>query len=65
MEKTADTRESRLLNKTNSRSRIMADMMNITVTTLDLNKAYEVVGPVCGSSLGQTDPDQGFLAAVR
>ena len=65
MEKTADTQESRLLNKTNSRSRIMADMMNITVTTLDLNKAYEVVGPVCGSSLGQTDPDQGFLAAVR
>lgn len=43
----------------------MADMMNITVTTLDLNKGYEVVGPVCGSSLGQTDPDQGFLGALR
>ena len=43
----------------------MADMMSITVTTLDLNKAYEVIGPVCGSSLRQSDPDQGFLGAIR
>ena len=39
--------------------------MSITVTTLDLNKAYEVIGPVCGSSLRQSDPDQGFLGAIR
>lgn len=43
----------------------MAEMMNMTVTTLDLNTGYEVVGPVCGSSLSQTDPDQGFLGALR
>ena len=43
----------------------MADMMSITVTTLDLNKAYEVIGPVCGSSLRQSDPDQAFLGAIR
>lgn len=43
----------------------MADMMNMTVTTLDLHKGYEVVGPVCGSSLAQGDPDQAFLGALR
>ena len=43
----------------------MADMMNITVTTLDLHAGYEVAGPVCGSSLSQSDPDQAFLAALR
>ena len=43
----------------------MADMMNMTVTTLDLQTGYEVVGPVCGSCLSQSDPDQGFLGALR
>lgn len=43
----------------------MADMMNMTVTTLDLHTGYEVVGPVCGSSLTQADPDQAFLGALR
>ncbi|MDO5477217.1 MAG: leucine-rich repeat domain-containing protein [Eubacteriales bacterium] len=43
----------------------MADMMNMTVTTLDLHAGYEVIGAVCGSSLTQTDPDQAFLGAMR
>ena len=43
----------------------MADMMNMTVTTLDLHTGYEVIGPVCGSSLSQSDPDQAFLGALR
>lgn len=43
----------------------MADMMNMTVTTLDLHTGYEVVGTVCGSSLSQSDPDQAFLGALR
>ena len=29
---------------------MMTDMMNMTVTTLDLNTGYEIAGPVCGSS---------------
>lgn len=40
-------------------------MMNMTVTTLDLQTGYEVIGPVCGSCRGQTDPDQAFLEALR
>ena len=40
-------------------------MINITVTTLDIHTGYDVAGPVCGSSLNQTDPDQAFLAALR
>ena len=43
----------------------MTDMMNMTVTTLDLHTGYEVVGPVCGSCREQSDPDQGFLQALR
>ena len=43
----------------------MADMMNMTVTTLDLQSGYEIVGPVCGSCLSQADPDQAFLGALR
>ena len=43
----------------------MTDMMNMTVTTLDLHTGYEVVGPVCGSCRQQSDPDQGFLQALR
>lgn len=43
----------------------MADMMDIIVTTLDLNTGYEVTGPVCGSCRDQTDPDQAFLSALR
>ena len=40
-------------------------MMNMTVTTLDLQTGYEVIGPVCGSCREQTDPDQAFLEALR
>ena len=43
----------------------VANMMNMTVTTLDLQTGYEVIGPVCGSCRGQTDPDQAFLEALR
>ena len=43
----------------------MADMMNMTVTTLDLHAGYDIIGPVCGSCREQTDPDQGFLQALR
>ena len=43
----------------------MADIKRLTVTTLDLHGGYEVVGPVCGTSRGQTDPDQAFLEALR
>lgn len=43
----------------------MADMRTMTVTTGELHAAYEVVGPVCGSSREQTDPDQAFLEALR
>lgn len=43
----------------------MTDMMNMTVTTLDLREGYEIAGPVCGSSREQSDPDQGFLQALR
>lgn len=43
----------------------MTDMMKITVTTLDLHAGYEIVGPVCGSCREQSDPDQGFLQALR
>ncbi|MBR3188560.1 MAG: leucine-rich repeat protein [Lachnospiraceae bacterium] len=40
-------------------------MMKMTVTTLDLHAGYEIVGPVCGSCREQSDPDQGFLQALR
>ena len=43
----------------------MTDMMKMTVTTLDLHAGYEIVGPVCGSCREQSDPDQGFLQALR
>ena len=43
----------------------VANMMNMTVTTLDLQTGYEVIGPVCGSCREQTDPDQAFLEALR
>ena len=43
----------------------MADMMSMEVTTLDVEPGYEAVGPVCGSSRGQSDPDQAFLEALR
>ena len=43
----------------------MTDMMSMTVTTLDLHAGYEIVGPVCGSCREQSDPDQGFLQALR
>ena len=43
----------------------MTDMMNMTVTTLDLHSGYEIIGPVCGSGREQSDPDQGFLHALR
>ncbi len=43
----------------------MTDMMSMTVTTLDLHAGYEIVGPVCGSCREQSDPDQGFLHALR
>ena len=43
----------------------MTDMMNMTVTTLDLHEGYEIAGPVCGSCREQSDPDQGFLQALR
>ena len=43
----------------------MSDMMKMTVTTLDLHAGYEIVGPVCGSCREQSDPDQGFLQALR
>ena len=39
--------------------------MNMTVTTLDLHSGYEIIGPVCGSGREQSDPDQGFLHALR
>ena len=43
----------------------MSSMMNLTVTTLDLQTGYEVIGPVCGSCREQKDPDQAFLEALR
>ena len=43
----------------------MADFLNMTVSTLDLQSGYEVIGPVCGSSRQQTDPDSAFLEALR
>ena len=43
----------------------MADMMNMTVTTLDLHTGYAVVGTVCGSRLSQSDPAQAVLGALR
>ena len=43
----------------------MADMRNMTVTTLDLHAGYEVIGPVCGTCREQSDPDLAFLEALR
>ena len=42
----------------------MADMMNMTVTTLDLHTGYEVVGTVCGSSLSQSVGAMSTLGLV-
>ncbi len=43
----------------------MADFMSMIITTLDMEPGYEPVGPVCGSSRNQSDPDQAFLEALR
>lgn len=43
----------------------MADMMNMTVTTLDWKTGYEIIAPVFGTGRNQADPDQAFLEALR